>query len=270
MSWKHDVSIRTGPEIALLGPVTIGGASITKSQRAVISALVLHQECGATADAIADFIWGSRVPSSARASVQNQIARLRNTFGAQMIHTQNDRYHLRGTTDITRFELKISPWLRQPLNKSAIPALTAALELWRGRPFEDIDENVHALVERTRVEHLRGLAVERLAIARLLQDQFTLTIGELLVRTRAAPFHERAWELLMIALYISGRRTEALQNYAEFENLLDTEFAAKPSLAIRRLRGVIALDETLDVIDSLRMSEQSVADHHSLHVLATA
>jgi len=270
MSWTESEIPTTGPRVALLGPVTIDGISITKSQRALISALGVHQHSGANVDAIADVVWANRVPISARASVQNQVARLRNTFGPELIHTQRDRYRLGGTTDIAQFEMLLSPWLHRPLNNNAIPALTAALELWRGIPFEDIDEQVYAVVERTRLEHLRGLAVERLAIARLQQGQFTLTIGELLVRTTAAPFHERAWELLMIALYISERRTEALQSYTQFEEHLSTELAAKPSLVLRRLRETIALDEPLDVIESLRLCEQSVDSPRSLQALATA
>lgn len=270
MSWTQNRTHEEGPKIALLGPVTIDGVSITKSQRALISALAVHQNAGANADSVADIMWGNRVPISARASVQNQVARLRNTFGPELIHTQRDRYRLGGTTDIAQFEMLLSPWLHQPLSKKAIPLLTAALELWRGIPFENVDEHVYAVVERTRLEHLRGLAIERLAIARLLQGQFTLTIGELLVRTTAAPFHERAWELLMIALYVSGRRTEALHSYADFEEQLSTELAAKPSLVLRRLREVIALDEPLDVIESLRLCEQTVSAPRSLQELATA
>jgi len=260
----------TGAQVAVLGPATINQVAITKSQRVLVAALALDQRGGATTNTLADIVWDSQLPASARASIQNQVSRLRNAFDTDLIQTDGDRYFLNGTIDIHTFETSLQPWLDEPSAAQSIPALSAALSMWRGSPFEDIDGHILAIVERTRLEHLRGIAIEKLAIARLLQNQFSVTIGELLVRTATTPFHERSWELLMVALYLSGRRTEALSNYAKFEQVLSAELGAEPSTVIKRLRAVMALDQPLDVSEALRVPSPAVTEPLPLRVLATA
>jgi len=255
-------------KITVLGPVTIDSATVTPRQRALIAALVLNNANGATTDALADAIWGRRTPESARASIQNQVARLRNTFGADLIKTREDRYFVAATTDADQFETLITPWLNQPPSGRAVPVLGSALDLWRGTPFEDIHDHFAASIERARLEHIRGLAIESYTLALLTQGQLGNAIGELSVRTVAAPFHERAWGLLMISLYESGRRTEALQAYGRFADLLHAELAAEPSAALKRLRQAVALDEPLDVRESLDV--RATATSRPLIALATA
>jgi DNA-binding SARP family transcriptional activator len=265
MGWKPDdgTEIVRGRQhhVAALGPLTIDGQSVTPGQRSLVAALVLHQRSGATAEALTDAIWGKSPPSSARASIQNQIARLRGSFDINLITTRHGRYHLNAITDIARFQHLISPWMSTEPDALAAAELQAALDLWRGLPFEDLTENRAAEIERTRLEHLRGLVIERLAISRLIAGQYAEAIGELSVRTSTEPFHERAWELLVVALFLTGRRTEALTRYATFETILRDGLSAEPSTALKRLRGTVAVDGPLDMDEALRTRQASALVH---------
>jgi len=231
----------------VFGQARVDNTSISRHQRALVATLALHHRDGATITTISDAIWGNQIPHTATASIQNQISRLRTTFGEDLINTERNRYYLSSDNDVGNFEATITKSLRfQPSDETA-QALSAALLLWVGRPYEDIEDNSRAMAEVARLEHLRGLAVEHLAIGRMLTDQFAQAIAELSERTADIPFHERAWELLMIAMYMSDRRIEALAAYARFENLVRVEFAARPSNALKRLRRIIAAGDSVDL-----------------------
>ena len=68
-------------------------------------------------------------------------------------------------------------------------------------------------------------------------------------RTTADPFHDRAWELLLIALYLANRRTEALATYAEYARFLGEQFAVAPSSSMRDLRRIVADELSLSLTD---------------------
>ena len=241
------------PEVRVFGPVVVGERSVTPRQRALLSALALHHEQGATVETVADAVWAGRPPASARASIQNHVARLRAEFGPHLIVTSGNRYHLDSDLDVARFEALGTLWLTRVPTVAAVADLDEALGLWRGAPYEVLVEHGPADVERTRLEHLRGQLDERLAIAHMLTGDHTRAIAGLTVRTRVAPFHERAWELLIAALFHSGRRTEALAAYEQFRQLVRAELSTEPSASTRRLRDAVEAADPLAGHDVMRL-----------------
>ena len=235
--------------VTVLGPVTLDGEAVTRGQRAVVAALILHGGDGATLDDLIDAVWPSGGPAAARASVQNQIARLRSTFGPDVVTHRSGRYRFCGATDVARFEALASPWIDRPPCPESIDDLVAALALWRDMPYGVLTDHDAASVERVRLEHLRAAAIETLAMSLMAANRLVDAVGTLMARTTADPFHDRAWELLLIALYLANRRTEALATYAEYARFLDEQFAVEPSSRMRDLRRTVADELPLSLAD---------------------
>src|SRR5690606_10779947 len=95
----------------------------------------------------------------------------------------------------------------------AAALLEDALALWRGPPFADFPDADFAVHERTRLTELHATAVEDLAEVRLEAGAATVVTAELERLVAADPGRERAWGLLMRALYASGRQQDALVAY---------------------------------------------------------
>jgi DNA-binding SARP family transcriptional activator len=85
--------------VTVLGPVTIDGVAVTRRQQIVLAALASFGDDGAGTDRLIEAVWPDAIPRSARASLQNQVARLRAGFGADAIETIDDGYRLRRSTD---------------------------------------------------------------------------------------------------------------------------------------------------------------------------
>jgi DNA-binding SARP family transcriptional activator len=196
-----------------------------------------------------DALWADHPPTSARKSVQNQIARLRQNFGTDVIITTGDRYRLGATTDIDLFD-QLEVHADRPVLTSTEEARFAnALAAWSGEPYAELAEIPLAQAERARLVHTRARLIETLAISRLSRWTTTgvecTTIVDLTVRASTHPLHERAWELLVAALHLSGRRTEALGTYESFRLILGQQLGVEPSPDFKRLRSVVDADHLL-------------------------
>ncbi len=231
-----------------IGVITVDGNRVTKSQRPLVAALALSRHDGASIDALIDAVWPHQPPSTARNSIQNQIARLRQVFGRDLIVTSGDRYVLAATTDIDAIDRATTACGERHLAPQDAQAVADVLDTWNGEPYEDLPDHQRAQAERARLHHVQNRLVEALALSRLADSagDHEATIIDLMVRTSIDPLHERAWELLVAALHLSGRRTEALGAYARFCAVLDQQIGAAPSKRLQQLRALIDADQPID------------------------
>src|SRR5690606_8797953 len=95
--------------VAVLGPTTVEGTTVTDRQRALLAALGLHGD-GADTPTLVDAVWGGTAPRSARQSLQNQVSRLRNRWGAGLIVTEGTTYRLRADTDVDEVSAVARRW----------------------------------------------------------------------------------------------------------------------------------------------------------------
>lgn len=235
-------------DVQTIGRVTIDGASVTKSQRPLVAALALTRRGGATVDMLVDAVWPSSAPPSARQSIRNQICRLRHSFGSDLIVTSADRYVLTATTDVDTID-RVTPWCDRPALTSAETAVVAdVLASWVGEPYADLPDHPIAHAERARLHHVRDRLVETLALHHLTSPDGDpqAAIIDLRVRTATAPLHEQAWQLLVVALHLVGRRTEALGVYERCREVLDQHIGAAPSKQFQQLRSIIEADRPVD------------------------
>ena len=161
-------------EFCLLGPLLVrcDGVQVpvpSGKQRAVLAALLLKAGRVVSLDQLAEVLWGSAPPRSARVTVQNYVKRLRQTLadsGKSRIATRPDGYVISvqpDELDVTRFEAFASAAraaTRQGSWEDAARQARAALALWRGEPLEDAASEALAVREAPRLAEMRLQALE--------------------------------------------------------------------------------------------------------------
>lgn len=231
--------------VQVLGTTTIGGVVATPRQRSLIAALALAGPTGASIDVVADGVWAGRPPDSARASLQNQITRLRRAHAPDLIVCESSRYRLGWPTDVDHFEQACDTAVRAGDPTVRIEILERALAHWRGTPYADLDSHA-AEVERMRLEGIRSLAVERLALSRLDAGAGAACVVDLRVEIERDPYCDRLWELLVIALHRDGRTAEALLAVEHHLDQMRREFGADPSVRMQDLAAAIRRERAVD------------------------
>src|SRR5207248_1872319 len=119
--------------------------------------------------------------------------------------------------------------------ESAAATMRQALALWRGRAFEDVAYETFAQIEIDRLDELRLGALEDRIEADLALGHHAELISELESLVRQHPLRESFRAQLMLALYRSGRQTEALSVYQDTRRALVEELGIEPGPGLREL-----------------------------------
>ena len=229
-------------------PVPVRGAK----QRALLALLALRPGQPVSADRLIDVLWSDGQAANPANALQAQIGQLRRTLGPAAILTTEAGYALDAGTedvDVVRFEQLVAQGRRlaeagQPAGASA--ALGEALGLRRGEPLADFTYAGFFDAERTRLDELTLVAIETRAGADLALGRHGELAAELEAWCRAHPLRERLWELLILALYQSGRQAEALAAYTDVRDRLAGELGIDPGPSLRDLQArILAQDPSL-------------------------
>jgi predicted ATPase len=231
----------------LLGPLEAGDereslALGPRRQRALLACLLLDVGRTLSIERLLDDLWGEQPPDTAVKMVQIYVSGLRKVLGAERLLTKPSGYSLRlradDETDLQRFE-RLAAAGRTALTQgdpgTAAGQLAAALALWRGPALAEFASEPFARAEGDRLEELRLAAVEDRIEADLGLGHAAALVGELEALTTRHPLRERLRELLMLALYRSGRQSDALAAYHDFRTILDEQLGLDPSPRLREL-----------------------------------
>lgn len=239
----------------VLGPLEVrhDGRSLglgRPKQRAVLATLLLHANAVVSVDRFADALWPRGAAASSARSLPVYVANLRRLLEPerpartppQRILTRAPGYLIRvapGEYDALDFERLLaegSCHLAAGRPRAARTALGEALALWRGPALAEFD---FAEMEAARLEGRRLDALEARIVADLALGEHAAVVGELERLVHDQPLRERLVELLMFALYRSGRQADALRAYATARDRLAEEVGCRPSPALRRLEADI-------------------------------
>jgi DNA-binding SARP family transcriptional activator len=230
-------------------PVALPGAR----ERAVLALLLLSANQMVSAERLAEDLWAGSPPEGALKALRVFISRLRKALreagGADVIVTQAPGYVARlepAALDAARFEALVAEGRRQATggaHEQAAVTLREALALWRGPVLADVADAPLARAEAARLEEDRLGATEERVEADLACGRHGELVAELDALTRAHPLRERLWGQRIIALYRSGRQTEALRAYHELRQLLAEEMGLEPSAALAALEGAMLRQE---------------------------
>lgn len=224
-------------------------------QRALLLVLLLHADKPVSIGRLEAALWPDRPPRSAAALIRTYVSGLRSMLGlkdAQQIPRlakEPDGYRLTlapADLDLAVFD-DLSARGRHALSRGdaaqAARLLSDALALWRGEPGGGItlDEECAAILAG--LAERRLVAEEAWAAAQLELGSGADLIGKLRSLVAEQPLRERARGQLMLALYRSGRKAEALEEFLSLRRRMADELGIEPSALTRKLHRRILADD---------------------------
>ncbi|WP_304454088.1 BTAD domain-containing putative transcriptional regulator [Nocardiopsis sp. YSL2] len=231
-------------------PVRVPGAKV----RALLAHLLVHRGTSVSADRLAAELW-DQPEHDTSAALQTAVSRLRGALeraeaGARgRVESGPSGYRLRvdpGQVDADRFEDLVAR-ARGADPAEAAALLGQALDLWRGPALADHADAPFAAPAIGRWEEMRLTALEDRARARLDLGEDAALVAELDELLGAEPLRERLRAAHMLALYRSGRQTEALESYRRGRELLAGEIGVEPGPELVRLHErILAQSPDLD------------------------
>ncbi|MFF4094467.1 BTAD domain-containing putative transcriptional regulator [Streptomyces sp. NPDC001834] len=237
----------------VLGDITahIDGAAVAlgpPQQRSVLAALLVDAPRTVTAAQLVERVWENRAPQRVKGTLYGYVSLLRRALepageeaaiarrpGGYAVQTAP---HL---VDLHLFHTLVRQARAAEDAERAAQLFEQALALWQGEPF--------TACATPWFDSLReALLRERLAAeldfndARLRLGAHGALLSRLVSLTERHPLDERAAGQLMLALYRSGRASDALRHYEAQRRHLADELGIDPGPELRRLHQRILTD----------------------------
>ncbi len=239
----------------MLGSIEVVGPASRQAlapvARTLLALLLVHRRHVVAADSLTDALWDDDPPSTARATLQTHLSKLRRVLATSPGITLEHRppgYVLaadRRFVDADRFEdgrteartaARIDP-------RRSVAILDGALSCWRGPALCEFADAEWARAEAMRLDELRLVAREERADALLAAGEHAVAVSDLEALVSDAPLRERPRGQLMRALHATGRQAEALRSAHELRTVLADELGLEPSTTFRELELAIARDD---------------------------
>jgi DNA-binding SARP family transcriptional activator len=244
----------------VLGPLevcAVSGERISIARpkhRQLLATLLLSHNAIVTTDHLTGNLWDDGQPNTARGLLKTYIWGVRRLLSPRdpalaPIETLSGGYRM--LVDTNDLDLLVfSQLAREGRNllkggrlDAADDALRLALSMWRGPALHGVAKSWSLSDAAANLDEERLNAVEDWAEVRLTLGAHVDVAGQLRSWVRANPLRERLWGQLMLALYRSGRRGEALQTFHELRHGLDDELGIPPSAPVQYLHEQILRDD---------------------------
>ncbi|WP_308299402.1 MULTISPECIES: BTAD domain-containing putative transcriptional regulator [unclassified Streptomyces] len=213
-------------------------------QRVVMAALLLNANRVISVDRITEYVWDGAPPPSAAATVRTYVMRLRQSLGehaSARILTRAPGYllelgeHESDLGQFTAHRRRAAELAERGDLEGSSAALAEALALWREEPLADIPSRTLRDVEGRYLQELRLQTMELRFDAELALLRHAEIVPELVRLVREHPLREALVGKLMLALFRSGRQSEALDLYRRTRVLLVEQLGAEPGADLREV-----------------------------------
>lgn len=248
--------------ISVLGPVEIKRTGVLVSvpggkTSEVLVRLALDAGVVVRTDRLVEDLWGGNAVRTSRNTLQSKIAKLRRALGEPAVIVSGaGGYRL----DVDPGDVDALAVLHQTATASSLLAARddhgaadlceSTLKMYRGDVLAGAGDGDWVTPHRARLEEARMQLVETSFSARLRLGDSAEVIGELEAAVATYPFRESLWELLISALYRTGRQTDALAAYQRIRNVLADELGLDPGPQLQQLvQQVLTHDASLDATD---------------------
>jgi DNA-binding SARP family transcriptional activator/WD40 repeat protein len=257
---RHPVSVQayvSSVEVKVLGPVEVLDGDAEQAlggpkQRTVLALLAAALGRVVPTDALVEGLYGDDAGPGARRTVHTYVSNLRRVLGDVIIRS-GDGYRLAlgpEAVDWAAFE-KAHRDARVLIEVDPVRAgslLREALAMWRGHAYTDVESREMLNGEIIRLQELRLSALEARIDADLACGLHRDLIGELEALTAEHPLRETFRAQHMLALYRSGRQSEALRAFGRTRKTLGEELGIEPSHELQTLeQRILDQDPALDL-----------------------
>jgi DNA-binding SARP family transcriptional activator len=240
---------------SILGPLEVRAddgrpVPVTRPlHRSALALLLLNAGQPCSSASLAAGLWGDEPPNSPDISLRSCVYGIRKLLAASgRVRTCNSAYLITvgaGELDLHEFRdlaTRGQAALDAGDPRAAAAMLTQALSLWREPPLADVP----AVPNRERLLQQCGQTRGALVDARLAIGEHRQLLAELRSAVAADPLREHAWAQLIVGLYRSGARTEALAAFGRLRVMLIREYGMEPGPELEELhRQVLADDPAL-------------------------
>jgi DNA-binding SARP family transcriptional activator/TolB-like protein len=228
--------------LSLIGQMdawTVTGANVLpagRKTRALLAAIAMNLPRPAPRGRLADLLWSRRPEEQSRASLRQEIHRLREVLqpaGPGVLHVTRDHVTLRPD----------AVWMDVDEVMRATPQQPAALSLLVGDLLEDLNNtdpsfDTWLATERERLRD-RARAIAETLLRESSEPELAMPAAHRLLTIDRA--HEGAWRALMRAHIARGERGMAVQAYgrcrAALADLLDTPPSQETQTLLAEIRG---------------------------------
>ncbi|MGW0828586.1 BTAD domain-containing putative transcriptional regulator [Streptomyces sp. NPDC002845] len=245
----------------VLGPVSLSPRTPSAAKpRALLATLLVQTGEVVPVHSLIDELWGTEPPRTATTTLQVYVSQLRKVLAhggssghAGELLTRAPGYLL--AVPEQEFDLPCFERLRtegrtayQEGNSGrASRLLHEALALWTGPALSGIPHGVRLESAAIRLDELRMEVLEHRIVADLRLGRHQELAGELLALANEHPLREPLHGHLMVALYRTGRGSDALRVYGRLRHSLVEELGVEPGPGLSRLHErVLRRDPSLD------------------------
>ncbi|MBL1096153.1 AfsR/SARP family transcriptional regulator [Streptomyces coffeae] len=233
------VTVTTGPPAAAV-ELPLGAAK----RRSVLAMLLLRPNSTVSVDQLTASLWEDEPPAHAKTVIQGHVSRLRavlaehgaGDLGVELA-THGSAYLLRlpdGMVDAQRFDHLVSSAQPEAAPADAVQLLSQALGLWHGPALTGTVASPPFAAAAHALEERRLTAVEALARAYGALGEHDRAAGVLHPAALAQPLREGLIADLMLALYRTGRQSDAIAWFHRTRELLADDLGVDPG---ERLTG---------------------------------
>jgi SARP family transcriptional regulator, regulator of embCAB operon len=227
--------------------------TFTRKCETLLAVLLVRANHAVSAVQLINEIWGEEPPRQANSALYVYVSHLRKllrTAGRETpIVTRSRGYMLRvesgelDVDDFGHFADHGQTLFRSGRYEESAEALVSALRLWRGSAFGDLTGGPIVHAYSTWLEESRLQCLDLFMETELLRGRHREIIGRLYALITEYPLREKFYQHLMLALYRSDRRAEALEVYRTAATWLRREVGIDPCQALRDLHQSILLGD---------------------------
>jgi DNA-binding SARP family transcriptional activator len=207
MAPRIDVRVLGRPHVLVDNAVApIIGRQLTLTLR-----LAFADRVSVTLGRLVEDVWTGGAGTEGAARVA--LTRLRSALGSGAVVLAQNGYALAPDVgiDAERFETLLDRARDRSLEiRARVHLLDKALAEWRGPAFDDVDRPSWVDAEAIRLDELHEQALDLRFELRLVIDEPASMVSELRTAVDRFPARERRAEMLALALYRSGRQSDAL------------------------------------------------------------
>ena len=244
------------------------GTLTAPKPRQLLALLLLRSSLVVSVDTMSTELWDDEPPYSAQTTIQTYVLQVRRmlagTLGVSqaevtrdIVVTTDGGYRLQvgpGELDLHNYQRLVADGraaLDQGNYDGGSALLSRALKLWRDTPLADVRLGAVLRIDVARLEEEHLATVQQRIDAQMRLDNHQSVLCELGGLAATHPLHEELQARYMLALYRSGRRTDALDTFRRLRSTLRDNLGLEPSGRLQHLQqAILNADPALDLTET--------------------